>query len=31
MQYPVVLIGILRAGMTVVNVIPYPPRELEHQ
>ena len=32
MQYPVVLIGILRAGMTVVNVNPlYTPRELEHQ
>ena len=32
LQYPVVLIGILRAGMTVVNVNPlYTPRELEHQ
>ncbi len=32
MQYPVVLIGALRAGMTVVNVNPlYTPRELEHQ
>ena len=32
MQYPVVLIGILRAGMMVVNVNPlYTPRELEHQ
>ena len=32
MQYPVVLIGILRSGMTVVNVNPlYTPRELEHQ
>jgi len=32
MQYPVVLIGILRAGMIVVNVNPlYTPRELEHQ
>lgn len=32
MQYPVALIGILRAGMTVVNVNPlYTPRELEHQ
>jgi long-chain acyl-CoA synthetase len=32
MQYPVVLLGILRAGMTVVNVNPlYTPRELEHQ
>jgi len=32
LQYPVVLLGILRAGMTVVNVNPlYTPRELEHQ
>ena len=32
MQYPVALIGILRAGMIVVNVNPlYTPRELEHQ
>ncbi len=32
LQYPVVLTGILRAGMTVVNVNPlYTPRELEHQ
>ena len=32
MQYPVALLGILRAGMTVVNVNPlYTPRELEHQ
>jgi long-chain acyl-CoA synthetase len=32
MQYPVALVGILRAGMTVVNVNPlYTPRELEHQ
>ncbi len=32
MQYPIALIGILRAGMTVVNVNPlYTPRELEHQ
>src|SRR5450759_4570541 len=32
LQYPVALIGILRAGMTVVNVNPlYTPRELEHQ
>ena len=32
MQYPVVLLGILRAGMIVVNVNPlYTPRELEHQ
>jgi long-chain acyl-CoA synthetase len=32
MQYPVVLLGALRAGMTVVNVNPlYTPRELEHQ
>jgi long-chain acyl-CoA synthetase len=32
LQYPVVVMGILRAGMTVVNVNPlYTPRELEHQ
>ena len=32
LQYPVVMFGILRAGMTVVNVNPlYTPRELEHQ
>jgi len=32
LQYPVVLLGILRAGLTVVNVNPlYTPRELEHQ
>ncbi len=32
LQYPVALIGILRSGMTVVNVNPlYTPRELEHQ
>ncbi|MEO8507275.1 MAG: AMP-binding protein, partial [Betaproteobacteria bacterium] len=32
LQYPVSLFGILRAGMTVVNVNPlYTPRELEHQ
>jgi long-chain acyl-CoA synthetase len=32
LQYPVAIIGILRAGMTVVNVNPlYTPRELEHQ
>lgn len=32
LQYPVVVAGILRAGMTVVNVNPlYTPRELEHQ
>ena len=32
LQYPVVLFGILRAGMTVVNVNPlYTQRELEHQ
>lgn len=32
LQYPIVLFGILRAGMTVVNVNPlYTPRELEHQ
>jgi long-chain acyl-CoA synthetase len=31
-QYPVALFGILRAGMTVVNVNPlYTPRELHHQ
>jgi len=31
-QYPVVVFGILRAGLTVVNVNPlYRPRELEHQ
>lgn len=32
LQYPVVLAGILRAGLVVVNVNPlYTPRELEHQ
>jgi long-chain acyl-CoA synthetase len=32
LQYPVVILGILRAGCTVVNVNPlYTPRELEHQ
>ena len=32
LQYPVVLFGALRAGLTVVNVNPlYTPRELEHQ
>jgi long-chain acyl-CoA synthetase len=32
LQYPIVLFGILRAGMTVVNVNPlYTPRELQHQ
>jgi long-chain acyl-CoA synthetase len=32
MQYPVALVGVLRAGMIVVNVNPlYTPRELEHQ
>ncbi|WP_158968059.1 long-chain-fatty-acid--CoA ligase FadD [Paraglaciecola sp. L3A3] len=32
LQYPVVLFGILRAGMTVINVNPlYTPRELKHQ
>ena len=32
LQYPVVLFGILRAGLTVVNVNPlYTPRELKHQ
>ncbi len=31
-QYPIVLAGVLRAGMVVVNVNPlYTPRELEHQ
>ena len=32
LQYPVALLGVLRAGYTVVNVNPlYTPRELEHQ
>ena len=32
LQYPVAMMGILRAGLTVVNVNPlYTPRELEHQ
>ncbi len=32
LQYPVCIAGVLRAGMTVVNVNPlYTPRELEHQ
>lgn len=32
LQYPIALFGILRAGLTVVNVNPlYTPRELEHQ
>jgi len=32
LQYPAVMMGILRAGCTVVNVNPlYTPRELEHQ
>jgi len=32
LQYPIALAGILRAGLTVVNVNPlYTPRELEHQ
>ncbi len=32
LQYPVVMAGVLRAGLTVVNVNPlYTPRELEHQ
>lgn len=32
LQYPLVLFGILRAGLTAVNVNPlYTPRELEHQ
>lgn len=32
LQYPVAMLGIIRAGYTVVNVNPlYTPRELEHQ
>ncbi|PRC91629.1 long-chain-fatty-acid--CoA ligase [Solimicrobium silvestre] len=32
LQYPVVMLGVIRAGYTVVNVNPlYTPRELEHQ
>ncbi|MDK2125383.1 long-chain-fatty-acid--CoA ligase FadD [Parachitinimonas caeni] len=32
LQYPIAIFGILRAGLTVVNVNPlYTPRELEHQ
>lgn len=32
LQYPIALLGVLRAGLTVVNVNPlYTPRELEHQ
>ncbi len=32
LQYPIAVFGILRAGMTVVNVNPlYTPRELKHQ
>jgi len=32
LQYPVALLGVLRAGMVVVNVNPlYTPRELKHQ
>jgi long-chain acyl-CoA synthetase len=32
LQYPVAILGVLRAGYTVVNVNPlYTPRELEHQ
>jgi long-chain acyl-CoA synthetase len=32
LQYPIAIAGILRAGMTVVNVNPlYTPRELKHQ
>ena len=32
LQYPIALFGILRAGLTVVNVNPlYTPREFEHQ
>ncbi len=31
-QYPVIIVALLRAGMTIVNVNPlYKPRELEHQ
>ncbi|NVJ60223.1 MAG: long-chain-fatty-acid--CoA ligase FadD [Gammaproteobacteria bacterium] len=32
LQYPIAIFGVLRAGMTVVNVNPlYTPRELKHQ
>ncbi|MEO0542172.1 MAG: long-chain-fatty-acid--CoA ligase [Pseudomonadota bacterium] len=32
LQYPIAMAGVLRAGLTVVNVNPlYTPRELEHQ
>ena len=32
LQYPIAILGVLRAGCTVVNVNPlYTPRELEHQ
>lgn len=32
LQYPIALVGALRAGLTIVNVNPlYTPRELEHQ
>jgi len=32
LQYPIAIMGVLRAGFTVVNVNPlYTPRELEHQ
>ncbi|MCO7227265.1 AMP-binding protein [Pleionea sp. CnH1-48] len=32
LQYPIAIFGILRAGMTVINVNPlYTPRELKHQ
>jgi len=32
LQYPIAVFGVLRAGLTVVNVNPlYTPRELEHQ
>lgn len=32
LQYPVTMFGVLRAGLTVVNINPlYTPRELEHQ
>ena len=32
LQYPIAIIGVLRAGLVVVNVNPlYTPRELEHQ
>jgi long-chain acyl-CoA synthetase len=32
LQYPIALFGVIRAGLTVVNINPlYTPRELEHQ